>query len=156
MSHRLVFLLLVVPIASVGLFGKGAQLQMTKASLPRGEQGSIYSEVFDATAGASPYRWQISAGTIPPGVAMNGNGNFVGTPVSAGTFNFTVTVRDAGSNTASRNFSVSVAPATGYDGPARLPMTTVASSIADTPAPGPVISVEAGGDVQGALDSARC
>jgi len=156
MSHRLVLLLLVVPIGSVCLFGQDAQLQITNASLPHGQQGNIYSEVFNATAGASPYRWKISAGTIPPGVAMNGNGNFVGTPERAGTFNFTVTVTDAFSNTASRNFSVSVAPASGYDGPARLPMRTVASSMADTPAPGAVISVNAGGDVQAGLNSAHC
>ena len=156
MSHRLVLLLLVVPIASVCLFGQGAQLQITNASLPQGQQGNIYSEVFNANAGASPYSWKVTAGTIPPGVAMKGNGNFVGTPESAGTFNFTVSVTDAGNNTANGNFSVSVAPATGYDGPARLPMTTVASSMADTPALGPVISVNAGGDVQAALDSAHC
>jgi hypothetical protein len=156
MRHRHLLLLLVVPIASVCLFGQGAQLQITNASLPYGQQGNIYSEVFNATAGVSPYKWKISAGSIPLGVAMNENGNFVGTPERAGTFNFTVTVKDAGTNTASRNFRVSVAPATGYDGPARLPITTVASSMADTPAPGPVISVDAGGDVQAALDSTHC
>ena len=156
MPYRHLLLLLVVPIASVCLFGEGAQLQITNASLPHGQQGNIYSEVFNATAGASPYRWKISAGTTPLGVAMNENGNFVGTPERAGTFDFTVTVTDAGTNTASRNFSVTVAPATGYDGPARLPMTTVASSMADTPAPGLVISVDAGGDVQAALDSTHC
>jgi hypothetical protein len=154
MSRR--FLLLVFPIASVCLFGQNAQLQITNASLPDGQQGNIYSEVFNATGGAAPYRWKISAGTIPPGVAMNGNGNFVGTTERAGTSNFTVMVTDARGNAASGNFRVSVAPATGYDGPARLPITTVASSMADTPAPGPVISVDAGGDVQAALDGAHC
>ena len=78
MSHRFWLLLLVFPIASVCLFGQRAQLQITNASLPHGQQGSIYSEVFNATGGATPYRWKISAGTIPPGVTMNGNGNFVG------------------------------------------------------------------------------
>jgi Putative Ig domain len=156
MSHRFLLLPLVFLIASVCLFGQGAQPQITNASLPHGQQGNIYSEVFNATGGATPYRWKISAGTIPPGVTMNGNGNFVGTTERAGLFNFTVTVTDARSNAASGNFSLSVAPATGYDGPARLPITTVASSMADTPAPGPVISVDAGGDVQAALDGAHC
>jgi Putative Ig domain len=156
MSHRLVLLFSVVPIASLCLFGQGAQLQITNATLPQGQQGSIYSEVFNATGGSTPYSWKISAGTTPPGVAMNGNGNLVGTPDRAGAFNFTVTITDGRSNTASSNFSLTVAPATGYDGPARLPITTVASSMADTPAPGTVISVDAGGDVQAALDSAHC
>ena len=66
MSHRFVLLLLVVAIASACLFGQGAQLQITNARLTHGQQGNIYSEVFNATGGATPYRWNISAGTIPP------------------------------------------------------------------------------------------
>lgn len=54
------------------------------------------------------------------------------------------------------NFSVSVAAASGYDGPAQLPIATVASSMAETPAPGSVISVNAGDDLQAALNSAQC
>ena len=156
MSHRFVLLPLVVPIASLCLFAQGNQLQITNASLPYGQQGNIYSEVFNATGGVTPYVWKISAGTTPPGVAMNRNGNLVGTPEGAGAYNFTVTVTDAHTNTASRNLTVHVAPATGYDGPAKLPIATVASSMADTPAPGQVISVDAGGDLQAALNSAQC
>jgi hypothetical protein len=43
-----------------------------------------------------------------------------------------------------------------YDGPAQLPIATVSSSMADTPAPGSVISVNAGGDLQAALNQAQC
>lgn len=43
-----------------------------------------------------------------------------------------------------------------YDGPAELPIATVASSMADTPAPGAVITVNAGADLQAALNSAQC
>jgi hypothetical protein len=43
-----------------------------------------------------------------------------------------------------------------YDGPAELPRATVASAMSDTPAPGSIISVSAGGDLQGALNSAQC
>ena len=44
----------------------------------------------------------------------------------------------------------------GYDGPAQLPIATVASSMADTPAPGSIISVNAGGSLQTALNNALC
>ena len=44
----------------------------------------------------------------------------------------------------------------GYDGPAELPIATVASSMADTPAPGSVINVKSGGDLQSALNNAQC
>ncbi|MGD0215769.1 MAG: hypothetical protein ABSB87_21315 [Terriglobales bacterium] len=43
-----------------------------------------------------------------------------------------------------------------YDGPAELPIATVASSMADTPAPGAVITVNAGANLQAALNSAQC
>jgi hypothetical protein len=52
--------------------------------------------------------------------------------------------------------AVSWCQAQQYDGPAELPIATVASAMADTPAPGAVISVTAGGDVQSALDNANC
>jgi hypothetical protein len=43
-----------------------------------------------------------------------------------------------------------------YDGPAQLPIATVSSSMSSTPAPGSVITVRAGDDLQSALDSAQC
>jgi hypothetical protein len=116
----------------------------------------MYGEAFSATGGTAPYSWSISAGTLPTGIVMNTNGNFVGIPTTAGTFNFTVTVADANNNTTSGNFSVNIAPASGYDGPAELPITTVASAMADTPALGAVITVNAGDNLQAALNNAQC
>ncbi len=43
-----------------------------------------------------------------------------------------------------------------YDGPAELPRMIVLSAMVDTPAPGSIIAVNAGGDLQSALDNARC
>lgn len=43
-----------------------------------------------------------------------------------------------------------------YDGPAELPIATVASSMVDTPATGAVISVNAGANLQAALNNAQC
>ncbi|MGO9520510.1 MAG: hypothetical protein ACLPND_26015, partial [Candidatus Korobacteraceae bacterium] len=43
-----------------------------------------------------------------------------------------------------------------YDGPAQLPVATVASAMSDSPAPGSLISVNAGGNLQSALNSASC
>ncbi len=157
MSHRLSFFILLVPIISVCLFAQqGVQPQITTPSLPQGQQGNIYGEAFTATGGTAPYSWSISVGTPPTGIVMNTNGNFVGIPTTVGTFNFTVLVADANNNTATGNFSLSIAPASGYDGPAELPIATVASSMADTPAPGGVIKVNAGDNLQAALNNAQC
>jgi hypothetical protein len=43
-----------------------------------------------------------------------------------------------------------------YDGPAELPRATVPSAMADTPAPGSIISVNGGGNLQTALNNAQC
>ncbi len=43
-----------------------------------------------------------------------------------------------------------------FDGPAQLPQATVPSAMSDTPAPGSIISVNAGGNLQTALNSAHC
>jgi hypothetical protein len=104
---------------------KQAMQITTGGTLPQGQQGDSYSEVFTATGGTTPYSWSISAGTPPPGIAMNANGNFAGMPTAVGTFNFTVTVTDATGNTAPGNFSVTIiavsisgsscGPQNGYD-----------------------------------------
>jgi hypothetical protein len=44
----------------------------------------------------------------------------------------------------------------GFDGPAELPRVSVASSMADTPAQGSIVAVNAGGDLQAALNNAFC
>jgi hypothetical protein len=43
-----------------------------------------------------------------------------------------------------------------YDGPAELPLATVPSAMADTPAPGSIITVTAGANLQTALNNAQC
>jgi hypothetical protein len=130
--------------------------QITTGALPQGQQGGLYNAIFSATGGTAPYSWSISAGNPPPGPTLSTTGAFVGTPTAVGTFEFTAMVTDATNQTASGNFSVSVVAGNGYDGPAELPIATVASAMADTPAPGNVINVSAGGDLQSALNSAQC
>jgi hypothetical protein len=83
-------------------------LKITTGSLPQGERGRHYSEVFTATGGTKPYSWSISAGPPPPGIAMDGNGDFAGVPTRAGTFKFAVTVRDANGLATTGNFSLTV------------------------------------------------
>ena len=156
MPRRFMLLLFAVSIASLPLFAQNLQLQITNSNLPLGQQGNMYSEVFNAAGGSSPYNWKISAGDIPPGLAISRTGVLVGTPNAAGTFDFTVALTDANASTVTRNFNITIATATGFDGPARLPIATVATSMTDTPASGSVITVDAGQDLQAALDSAQC
>jgi len=131
-------------------------LKITSGSLPQGQQGDTYSEVFSATGGTTPYSWSITAGTTPPGIPLNANGDFAGIPSTVGTYSFTVMVSDATDKTATGNFSVTVNAGGNFDGPAELPRATVPSAMTDTPAPGTVVNVNSGGDLQAALNNARC
>jgi hypothetical protein len=71
--------------------------------------GYAAQEAVAATGGTTPYTW--SASGLPSGLSINSsNGAIFGTPTAAGTFNFTVTVRDASSpqKTTSKNLSLTV------------------------------------------------
>jgi hypothetical protein len=134
----------------------GQPLQITTSGVPQGQQGETYGEMFSATGGSTPYSWTISAGSAPPGISMNSSGDLAGTPSTVGTFNFTVTVTDATSKTASGTFAMTVVGGGSYDGPAELPRVVPPSAMSDTPAPGSVITVNTGGNLQTALNNANC
>lgn len=131
-------------------------LSITTGGLSGASQGNPYSEVFSAAGGTAPYSWRITTGKSPAGLSLNGDGTLAGAPSATGTFNFAVTVTDASASTASGNFSLTVSAGSNFDGPAELPRATVNSALADTPAPGSTVTVNAGGDLQAALNSANC
>jgi len=136
-----------------------SKLTISNQSLAGGTSGVPYSASLTATGGSAPYQWQISQGALPPGLSLDKNsGAISGITSQTGTFSFTTSVTDTKSGGASQPLSVSISQSnTGnFDGPAELPRVYVQSSLADTPAPGSVIAVAKGGDLQAALNSAKC
>ncbi len=118
-----------------------------------------YNSGLGASGGRPPYVWTISAGSLPAGIQLQStSGALAGTPGHLGTFSFTAKVTDSASNTATQAFTLTVSPNTSaaYDGPAELPRVYLQTTMADTPAPGSVIMVNSGGDLQSALNSAAC
>jgi hypothetical protein len=68
-----------------------------------------YSATLQASGGATPYTWSISAGTLPAGLTLTGStGVIAGTPTTQGTSNFTVKVKDKNAATATKALSIVV------------------------------------------------
>lgn len=63
-------------------------------TLPEAAVGEFYSTTLQAAGGQPPYTWTLSSGALPPGLTMSSAGVISGTPTSAGTFDFTVSVAD--------------------------------------------------------------
>ena len=94
---------------------------------------------------------------MPQGLTLAQNdGELAGMPSSAGGYSFTVKVTDANSQSAQKAFVMNIGSGGSFDGPAELPRVTVSSAMSDTPAPGATVLVNAGGDLQTALNNARC
>jgi len=79
------------------------------SALSSGTVGRSYSASLRAT-GAAPLHWALSSGSLPNGLSLSSVGVISGTPATAGTFTFTVTVGNfAGS--ASQSFTITIAAA---------------------------------------------
>jgi len=68
-----------------------------------------YSQTLTGVGGTLPYTWSISVGTLPTGLSLNAStGAITGTPTVGGTSNFTVTLTDGATNTATAPLSINV------------------------------------------------
>jgi Bacterial Ig domain/Putative Ig domain/Immunoglobulin domain/Immunoglobulin I-set domain len=84
-------------------------LQITTAQLSGGFVAGGYSATLAATGGSTPYSWSLASGSLPNGIALSSAGVLSGTASLAGSFSFSIQVKDASSATASRNFSINIA-----------------------------------------------
>lgn len=129
--------------------------------------GAKYSDSLSATGGVSPYSWSMSSGALPAGIQLAANGTIAGTTASSGNFPFTVKVTDNTGSSTTHSYTLAVASSSSttttstttsgnFDGPAELPRILISSTMADTPAPGTTTTVNSGGNLQSALNSANC
>jgi len=89
-----------------------APLQASTPPFHSGEVGVGYAAVaLSATGGVQPYSWSISAGALPDGLNLSGDGSVSGTPTSAGSFAFTIQVADIGGSTATVSGKIGIAAA---------------------------------------------
>lgn len=86
-----------------------ATLSITTTTLPSGSVGTAYSTTVVASGGVIPYSWSITSGSLPAGLSLNQTtGVISGTPTTAETSNFTITVTDAESPAAMTSASLSI------------------------------------------------
>ncbi|MDB6076240.1 MAG: putative Ig protein, partial [Verrucomicrobiaceae bacterium] len=57
--------------------------------------GSSYNFPFTVSGGTAPFLWTIADGVLPPGVSLTTEGALNGIPTTAGTYHFTVQIKDA-------------------------------------------------------------
>ena len=66
--------------------------------LPMGITGTPYNQTLSAAGGLPPYAWSMTSGSLPPGLTVQpGTATISGTPLAAGSFNFSVVVSDSAS-----------------------------------------------------------
>jgi hypothetical protein len=85
-------------------------LEFTLLTLPVGIVGESYSVQLGAQGGTPSYFFTLNSGTLPQGITMNSAGLISGTPTEVIESTLSVTVTDAESRTATRNFTLSIRP----------------------------------------------
>jgi hypothetical protein len=136
-----------------------APLAIATSALAGADVGIPYTAALSATGGVTPYQWSLTTGALPSGIQLQASsGVITGTIALAGSYPFTAKVTDSSGHSASLGFTLTVSSssANGFDGPAELPRIYIQTAMSNTPAPGSTITVNSGGDLQSALNSASC
>lgn len=145
--------------ATVTVSPGASSLTITTTSLPPVTSGTEYSASISAAGGQVPYLWRLSSGSLPSGLTLDSSRGLIsGTTTQTGSFTITATVTDASADSTSQSLvlQVSAGQASTHDGPAELPRVYLQTTVADTPSPGTTVTVNAGGDLQSALNAANC
>ena len=70
-------------------------LSITPTTLAEGRVGVSFNQTLTASGGTAPYTFQVTTGSLPSGLTLSESGSLTGTPTTAGTASFTLTVTDA-------------------------------------------------------------
>src|SRR5437588_3147010 len=71
----------------------GGGLTVSPATLPNATAGIAYNQTFATSVSGN---WSVSAGSLPPGLALSNVGVLSGTPTAVGNFTFTIKVVGSG------------------------------------------------------------
>ena len=80
----------------------GEPISLATASLPKGFLRQPYHFKLEAQGGIAPLKWEVTAGSPPPGVELTEDGTLSGLPTEVDSFHFVVTVTDSGKPSSER------------------------------------------------------
>lgn len=108
MLRWLVLLLLTTSLAAQT--SDPARFDFATTSLTNGMVGHLYSADLKMRNGAGPFQFRLAKGALPPGLHLDSRtGNITGIPLQVGTYRFSISVRDLGTNaTASHAFAITI------------------------------------------------
>lgn len=86
-------------------------ITLSPTSLPNGTVGLPYNQTLSASGGNSPYTFNITSGSLPPGLFLLTSGLLSGTPTTGGSYSFTVTAKDNYDFTGSQNYTIVIGKA---------------------------------------------
>src|SRR5712692_888010 len=82
---------------------------ITTTNLPAAQSGISYAATLTASGGNPPYTWSVVSSSLPPGLALDASaGQVLGVPAQAGSFPFTIQVKDGSNRTGTKGFNISV------------------------------------------------
>jgi len=87
-------------------------LSPASGALPDGMVQEIYAPKLTASGNVGALSFGLSAGTLPPGLNVDGNGAFVGTidAAAVGSYSFSITATDTGGGSTTGNYTINVVP----------------------------------------------
>jgi hypothetical protein len=95
---------------AVAIIVNNSHLSIATTSFPSGQLQVSYSASLQATGGTAPYTWSVLSGQLPTSLSLSSSaGTISGTPTVAGSFSFTIQVKDSIGATTSAGFSVNIA-----------------------------------------------
>lgn len=85
-----------------------APFALGTTTLPNGTVNAGYSQTLAVTNGTSPYTFSVSSGTLPDGLSLTDtvNGIISGVPTTAGTYTFTIQVKDTNGLTTTQAYTL--------------------------------------------------
>jgi len=129
---------------SIGTASPSSLAIVSAATLPPGTVGIAYSQPMTGMAGTPPYQWNVTQGSLPPGITLTSAAAsaalLAGTPSAAGTYTFSVQVTDSANATVTRQFTVTINPAGSvsvYSGG----VVNAASYLGGSVAPGEMVTI---------------